>query len=163
MHCHRPCKAELCASWLQISFIVVSPGVKISVCFCMLWGQKSCSAAVSFFFLILCYFCFKPSCTLNKEIVLKNKSFWFDNRGKNSWVKYSPCLRLEFKLLGIWLITKLEICYALNFREKYGEIKNLVKSLLKRVITPMGRVAVLKSLILTKLIYLCILLLLNPF
>ena len=49
-------------------------------------------------------------------------------------------------------------CEVVNFREKFSEIRALYKVWLKRQITPLGRVAVLKSLILSKIIYLWILL-----
>ena len=46
----------------------------------------------------------------------------------------------------------------INFREKFVEIKMLYKAWLKRQITLFGSVAVLKSLILSKIIHLWILL-----
>ena len=64
----------------------------------------------------------------------------------------------KFKILGIWFTNNLKECELLNFREKFLEIKALYKVWLKRQITPLGRVAVLKSLILSKIIHLWILL-----
>ena len=49
-------------------------------------------------------------------------------------------------------------CEVVNFREKSSEIRTLYKVWLKRQITPRGRIAVLKSLILSKIINLWILL-----
>ena len=47
-------------------------------------------------------------------------------------------------------------CEVVNFREKFSEIRALNKVWLKRQITPLCRVAVLKSLILSKIIHLWI-------
>ena len=63
-----------------------------------------------------------------------------------------------FKILGILFTNDLETCIELNFREKIKEMKKLFSVWLKRQITPLGRLAILKSLILSKLIYLWILL-----
>ena len=49
-------------------------------------------------------------------------------------------------------------CEVLNFRQKVLEIRALNKIWLKRQITPLGRVAVLKSLSLSKIIFLWIVL-----
>ena len=46
----------------------------------------------------------------------------------------------------------------INFQEKFMEIKMMYKAWLQRLITPRGRVAVTKSLILCKIIHLWILL-----
>ena len=49
-------------------------------------------------------------------------------------------------------------CEVFNFSDKFSEIRALYKVWLKRQITPLGRVAVLKSLILSKIIHLWMLL-----
>ena len=64
----------------------------------------------------------------------------------------------KFKILGIWFTNDMKQCEVINFQEKFSEIKALYKVQLKRQITPLGRVAVLKSLILSKIVYLWILL-----
>ena len=64
----------------------------------------------------------------------------------------------KFKILGVWFSTNLKECERLNYDEKLSEVKLLFKIWLKRLITPLGRVAVLKSLILSKLVHLWILL-----
>ena len=74
-----------------------------------------------------------------------------------------PHLQMEwnppkFKILGIWFTNDLKECEVLNFSEKFLEIRALYKVWLKRQITPLGRVAVLKSLILSKIIHLRMLL-----
>ena len=81
----------------------------------------------------------------------------------NSAVRYMPHLRFEwnpdkFRILGIWFTADLAHCEHLNFDEKFHEIKHLFNIWLKRLITPLGRVAVLKSLILSKLVHLWLLL-----
>ena len=63
----------------------------------------------------------------------------------------------KFKILGIWFTNDLKDCEVVNFREKFSEIRALYKSMVKET-TLLGRVAVLKSLILPKIIHLWILL-----
>ena len=92
----------------------------------------------------------------------KTSAIWFGNK-QNSLVKYMPHLQMEwnppkFKILGIWFTNDLKECEVLNFSEKFLEIRALYKVCLKRQITPLGRVAVLKSLILSKIIHLWMLL-----
>ena len=70
-------------------------------------------------------------------------------------MEWNPC---KFKILGIWFTNDLKNCELLNFKEEFSEIKALYKTWLKRQITPLGRVAVSKSLILSKIIHLWILL-----
>ena len=64
----------------------------------------------------------------------------------------------KFKILGIWFTNNLKECEVLYLSEKFLEIRALYKVWLKRQITPLGRVAVLKSLILSKIIHLWMLL-----
>ena len=83
-----------------------------------------------------------------------------DSDKRNSPVKYMPHLQMEwnppkFKILGIWFTNDLKEYEVLNFSEKFLEIRALYKVWLKRQITPLGRVAVLKSLILRLFTYGC--------
>ena len=92
----------------------------------------------------------------------KTSAIWLGNK-RNSLVKYMPHLQMEwnppkFKILGIWFTNDLKECEVLNFSEKFLEIRALYKVWLKRQITPLRRVAVLKSLILSKIIHLWMLL-----
>ena len=64
----------------------------------------------------------------------------------------------KFKVLGIWFTNDLDNCEKNNYSEKFAEVKCLLRIWMKRLITPLGRVAVLKSLVLSKLIHLWILL-----
>ena len=63
----------------------------------------------------------------------------------------------KFKILGIWFTNDLKDCGAVKFREKFSEMRALNKVWLPKQITPLGRVAVLKSLILSNIIHLWIL------
>ena len=63
-----------------------------------------------------------------------------------------------FKILGIWFTQDLKECAAINYNKNFYEVKKLFKIWSLRTITPLGRVAILKSLILSKLIHLWILL-----
>ena len=92
----------------------------------------------------------------------KTVSVWLGSK-TNSNVRYMQHLNINwnpprFKILGIWLTTTLDVCIEMNFKEKIKEMKHLFSIWLKRQITPLGRIAILKSLILPKLIYLWILL-----
>ena len=92
----------------------------------------------------------------------KTKIIWLGNR-TSSTATYMPHLKLnwnpsEFKILGIWFATDLQKCNKMNFDEKFKEIRTLFNLWIRRNITPLGRVAVLKSLILSKLVHLWLLL-----
>lgn len=92
----------------------------------------------------------------------KSSAIWLGSK-KYSDVKFMPHLRMEwnperFKILGIWFSVDLTQCVKINFHNKFMEIKRLYTIWSKRQITPLGRVAVLKSLILSKLVHLWLLL-----
>jgi len=92
----------------------------------------------------------------------KTSVIWLGSQ-KNSLVRYMEHLGMEwnpdkFKVLGIWFTNNVEDCVQLNYSEKFEEVKRLMLLWIKRCITPLGRVAILKSLILSKLIHLWILL-----
>ena len=96
---------------------------------------------------------------LNTE---KTQAIWLGSK-KNCKTRFMPHIKLQwnpnkFKILGIWFSNDFKECERLNYSEKYSEVKALFKTWLKRSITPLGRVAVLKSIILSKLVYLWILL-----
>lgn len=82
---------------------------------------------------------------------------------RNSNVTFASHISMEwnpkrFKILGLWFTNDLTGMAELNYTEKMRETKILFKTWLKRTSTPLGRVAVLKSLILSKLIYLWLML-----
>ena len=92
----------------------------------------------------------------------KSQAIWLGSM-KKSPIRYSPHLRMiwnpdKFKILGIWLTQDLSNIHTINYNDKLSEIKLLFNIWSKRTITPIGRIAVLKSLVLSKLIHLWILL-----
>ena len=58
-----------------------------------------------------------------------------------------------FKLLGMWFTQDLKECAAINRNINVDEVKKLFKVWSLKTVTTLGRVAILKSLILSKLIY----------
>ena len=92
----------------------------------------------------------------------KTLNVWLGSKC-NSQVKWLPHLNMtwnppKFKILGIWFTSTLENMDTLNYDDKFHEVQKLFNIWLQRTNTPMGRTVVLKSLILSKLIYLWILL-----
>ena len=101
----------------------------------------------------------KSGLQMNSE---KTQAIWLGSK-KGSPIKLLPNMKIcwnpdKFKILGIWLTVDLKECVDINFNDKLSEIKTLYKIWIKRSITPVGRVAVLKSLILSKLTHLWMLL-----
>ena len=87
---------------------------------------------------------------------------WLGSR-KNSSVKYMEHLGItwnppQIKILGIWFTNSLVNCFEINYTDKLYEIRKLFQIWSKRQITPLGRIAILKSLILSKLVHLWLLL-----
>ena len=64
----------------------------------------------------------------------------------------------QFKILGVWFTQDLKDCEKNNYNEQFFEVKALFNIWSKRLITPLGRVVILKPLILSKLVHLWILL-----
>ena len=96
---------------------------------------------------------------LNAE---KTNNVWLGNK-RNSDIRWLPHLDMnwnppKFKILGLWFTCNLEKMEKLNTYDKYLETKVLFNCWAKRSTTPIGKVVVLKSLILSKLIYLWIML-----
>ena len=96
---------------------------------------------------------------MNEE---KTQAVWLGS-SKNSKIKYLPHLRIKwnpnrFKILGIWFMVNIQECEKINYQNKFTEIKTLINIWMKRSITPVGRVALLKSLLLSKLVHLWMLL-----
>ena len=88
----------------------------------------------------------------------KTNNVWLGNK-TNSETRWLPHLNmtwnpLRLKILGIWFTYNLEGMERMNTCDKYLEARTLFNCWAKRSNTPIGRVAVLKSLILSKLIYL---------
>ena len=92
----------------------------------------------------------------------KTSVIWLGSK-KNSDVRYLQHLGMEwnphkFRVLGVWFTNDLNNCENINYAEKFAETKKLFQAWMKRCITPLGRIAILKSLILSKLIHLWLLL-----
>ena len=92
----------------------------------------------------------------------KTQAVWLGSKRKSK-TKYRPDLNIiwnptKFKILGIWLTENLDECDHINYNDKFAEINMLFKIWSKRCLTPIGRVAILKSLILSKLVHLWLLL-----
>ena len=86
---------------------------------------------------------------------------------RRSRIKYMLQLKIvwnpsQFQILGVWFKQNLNGCEQIYYNEKFSEVKALFNIWSKRLITPLGRVAILKSLILSKLVHLWILLLDPP-
>ena len=92
----------------------------------------------------------------------KTQAIWLGSK-RRSQIKYMPHLKIvwnpnQFKILGVWFTQDPKDCEKINYNEKFLEVKALFNIWSKRLITPLGRVAILKSLILSKLVHLWILL-----
>ena len=92
----------------------------------------------------------------------KTQAIWL-GCNKGSQRKYIQDLKMEwnpskFKILGIWLTADLVGCETINYDEKFYEMRTLFRIWVKRQITPLGRIAILKSLILSKMVHLWLLL-----
>ena len=88
----------------------------------------------------------------------KTSVMWLGNM-KNSSLKYMQHLNMtwnppQMKVLGVWLSNSLQNCTELNYSEKLFEARKLFQIWTKRNITPLGRIAILKSLVLSKLTHL---------
>ena len=96
---------------------------------------------------------------MNEE---KTQAIWL-GKSKNSKVKYLPHLNInwnpnKFKILGIWFTVNIQECEKINCQNKLEEVRTLLNIWMKRSITPVGRVAILRSLLLSKLVHLWMLL-----
>ena len=94
----------------------------------------------------------------------KTNAVWLGSK-RNSVVKYMQHIGMErnlpkFKVLGIWLTNDLDNCEKNNYSEKKlsSNFFYLLRIWMKRLIASFGSVAVLKPLVLSKLIHLWILL-----
>ena len=78
---------------------------------------------------------------------------------KNSTIKYLENVKLKwnpesFKVLGVIFSTNIENIVQLNYNNKEDEIKRLLRTWSKRHLTPYGKITVIKTLVLPKLVYL---------
>ena len=63
-----------------------------------------------------------------------------------------------FKVLGVKLSTNTEQIPELNFSGKLFDIEQIIHRWMKRILTPLGKIVIIKSLHVSKLNYLCMLL-----
>ena len=92
----------------------------------------------------------------------KTCNIWLGSK-KNCKTTYLDHLEMswnprKFKLLGLWFTNDLSDMADINLKEKFTETIKLFRIWMKRTITPLGKIAILKSLILSKLTFLWILL-----
>lgn len=89
--------------------------------------------------------------------VEKTKVVWIGSK-KNSLDKLCPEDNLdwvrEFTVLGIKFSVTLQDMILLNYSDKIVQIKNLLLQWSKRNLTPIGKIAVIKSLALSKIVHL---------
>ena len=96
-----------------------------------------------------------PGLKLNYD---KTCNVWLGSKG-NREVKYLAHLNMisnapEFKILGLWFTDNLAHMSELNVAHKVNETKNKLFSICSKIIDSLlKRVAILKNLILSKLIY----------
>ena len=65
--------------------------------------------------------------------------------------KWNPA---TFKVLGVHFSTNTEIVPSINYEGKLLEIQKLLNAWSKRHLTPLGKIAVIKSLVVSKITYL---------
>ena len=92
---------------------------------------------------------------MNKE---KSELVWVE-KAKRSKSKLCKDIKLswgatEFKLLGIQFTTNLENIVSKNYEPILGKVTNTIKAWNKRILTPVGKIAVIKSLLLSKFVHL---------
>ena len=92
----------------------------------------------------------------------KTQTIWLGSK-RQSLTKYLPHIKIDcntpkFKILGVWLIADLTDCEEINYNNKFSEIKTLFNIWIKRTIMPLRKIAILKSLILSKILHLWMLL-----
>ena len=75
----------------------------------------------------------------NEEISLPGRNF--------KWPKH------KVKALGVWLSVDPEATASLNYNEKLDKIRNILSSWKYRRLTLIGKIAVLKSLVASQLVY----------
>jgi hypothetical protein len=92
----------------------------------------------------------------------KTQAIWMGNM-KNSPIRYLRDMNFcwdpgIFKYLGIYFSTNYGEIVRLNFDGKLQEIKMMLKKWSKRNLTPFGKITILKTFVLSKFIYLFIIL-----
>ena len=83
---------------------------------------------------------------------------------KNSHIIFCENYKLqwennEFTVLGVKFTNNLKDIVKLNYREKLTDIRKLFLNWSKRILTPLGKITIVKSLALSKIIHLILALL----
>ena len=92
----------------------------------------------------------------------KTQAIWLGSK-RQSLTWYLPCIKIDwnppkFMILGVWLTADLTDFEEINYNNKFSEMKILFNTWIKRTTTPLGKIAILKSLILLKIVQLWMLL-----
>ena len=88
----------------------------------------------------------------------KTSAVWIGSE-KDSRIRFLPHLEIKwnpatFKVLGVHFSTNTEIVPSINYEGKLLEIQKLLNAWSKRHLTPLGKIAVIKSLVVSKITYL---------
>ena len=83
---------------------------------------------------------------------------WIGSR-KHSRVKFMPKLNLNwnpvtFKVLGVVFYTNVHETVLINYENKLKEMETLLNSWSRRNITPFGKIAVIKTLVISEVTHL---------
>ena len=88
----------------------------------------------------------------------KTNAIWIGSE-KDSKIRFLPNLEFRwnpttFKVLGVHFSTNTEIVPSINYEGKLLEIQKVLNARSKRHLTPVGKIAVIKSLVVSKITYL---------
>ena len=88
----------------------------------------------------------------------KTNAVWIGSE-KDSRIRFLPHLEFKwnpatFKVLGVHFSTNTEIVPSINYEGKLLEIQKLLNAWSKRHLTPLGKIAVIKLLVVSKITYL---------
>ena len=85
----------------------------------------------------------------------KSMAVWLGSK-RNSKVKYLPEINLTwnpptFKVLGIIFSVNIHDMVLINYENKLDEMRKLINVWSKRNLTPLGKITVLKTLVISKI------------
>ena len=88
----------------------------------------------------------------------KTQVVWIGGK-KNSQTRYMQNIKFKwnpevFKVLGLYFTTSIDDIVSINYKFKLTEIKKVLLSWSKRHLTPLGKITVIKSLALSKIVHL---------
>ena len=91
-----------------------------------------------------------------KPNIDKTQAIWLGSK-RGCQERLTSCLEWKsgpFRVLGIMFVTSLSEMVDLNYEIKMKEIKSLIDKWSKRNLTPLGRITVVKTIVLSKLVHL---------